>query len=154
VKAVRPRISVPCHLVICKKVLFQFHLCIILSLRSVGSRMVSLHTMCMAMMLDRLDSSRDRNSLIPELRPGLPPRPGMSELNKKDFLSFKPASAPAAVAAEPMSRSHTPPKRSTPSGNKQVWRIRGIFVPLSGRPSSISCPSPNSHGSKAGGPTA
>lgn len=58
---------------------------------------------------------------LPELRPGLPPRPGMSELNKKDFLSFKPASAPAAVAAEPMSRSHTPPKRSTPSGNKQVW---------------------------------
>jgi len=44
----------------------------------------------------------------------------MTELNKKDFLSFKPASAPAAVAAEPMSRSHTPPKRSTPSGNKQA----------------------------------
>lgn len=54
-----------------------------------------------------------------ELRPGLPPRPIMSQPNKKDSHTFKPASASAAVAPEPTSRSHTPPKRSAPSGSKQ-----------------------------------
>jgi len=59
-----------------------------------------------------------------ELRPGLPPRPGISQLTKKDFHSFTSASAPGTVAAEPTSRSHTPPKRTTPSGNKQVFETQ------------------------------
>lgn len=56
----------------------------------------------------------------PELRPGLPPRPGMAELNMKDVHSIKAASAPVAVPAEPTWRSHTPPNRGAPSGNKKL----------------------------------
>ena len=85
----------------------------------------------------------------PELRPGLPPRPGMGELGLKDFLSVKPASAPAAVAAETTSRSHPPPKRSTPSGSIQDFEDQRHLRPAgwtSPHQSAGLVPSPLAHG--------